>query len=976
MATGDRAGAVIDRLTSLLANSDAYVRCAAAEALGNIPLGDRAGAVIDKLTALLGDPEWKVPAAAAEALGKIPLGDRAGAVIDKFTSLLGDPEQNVRAAAAEALGKIPLGDRAGAVIDKFTSLLGDPEQNVRAAAAEALGKIPLGDRAGAVIEKLTPLLGDPGWAVRAAAAEALGKIPLGDRAGAVIDKFTSLLGDPEQNVRAAAAEALGKIPPGDRAGDEIEKLTPLLRESKVIVIDKLTPLLADKDQDVASAAAEALGKITTTARASGVIDKVVSLLTEGDYNVRSAATEVLASLATGARAGAVMDKLVPMLGDSRDGVRSAAAQALAKMATGDGANSAIDKLTPLLAEKNERVRSAAAEALGNIPLGDRAVAVIDKLTPGLGDPEWKVRAAAAEALGKIPLGDRAGAVIDKFTSLLGDPEWEVRAAAAEALGKVPLGDRAGAVIDKLTPLLRDLEVQSAAAEALGKIPLGDRAGAVIDKLTPLLAEMNETARSAAEVALGNMPLGDRADAVIERLTPVFGGSRFHDHHFECWSLNEGCSSFREQIVVMKAISQIGPAGVGAEAAIVRFINSDREENADQWRATAHILTGADQKHEDSELLLAWIGRPHALPLATVADKPAAAHKVLELLTNRWAALSKEPRAREEAENAAMAAIEAACRTPAETSNFADLARASLAWLQDLPTEGPVRRCWTPAQRATVETLLADFKESHSTHERALEAHLKSEGLAPVGLWLSGSLALWTLFWAAFLVAFPWSRTVQAIFFWNPRARQFFSAGFVPLLLLILPPLRRRLLEPFRDDLVAQARLEELPKLGYFADGRARMNGGEPAPLSQLRSHLGGVVVLQADSGFGKTSFLREIAARSKRPVAFLHARDCADGVDVAISRIIHDVQETGFVRSLIYTRALTVIVDGLNEVSADTREKVGGFARDMSKGDVIVATQPIEWRLPLNSREVELLPLNRSEATAFLQCRPVGEDAN
>ena len=38
--------------------------------------------------------------------------------------------------------------------------------------------------------------------------------------------------------------------------------------------------------------------------------------------------------------------------------------------------------------------------------------------------------------------------------------------------------------------------------------------------------------------------------------------------------------------------------------------------------------------------------------------------------------------------------------------------------------------------------------------------------------------------------------------------------------------------------------------------------------------------------------------------------------------------ETGFVHSLVHTRALTVIVDGLNEVSADTREKIGGFAQD------------------------------------------------
>jgi hypothetical protein len=309
---------------------------------------------------------------------------------------------------------------------------------------------------------------------------------------------------------------------------------------------------------------------------------------------------------------------------------------------------------------------------------------------------------------------------------------------------------------------------------------------------------------------------------------------------------------------------------------------------------------------------------------------------------------------------------------AEVLSIAEFVRVSIAWLRDLPIEGPVHRCWTSDQKRTVEALLADFKKSHSTHAQALAAILRSEDIAPIGLWLSWSLVLWALFWTAFLVAFPWSRTIQAIFFWNPQARQFLSAGFVPLLLLVLPPLRRRLLAPFRDDLIAQARLDEFAELGYFADGRARLNDGDPVFLSQLRWALAGGVVLQADSGLGKTSLLREIAAKATQPVAFLHARDCADGVDVAISRIIHDVQETGFVRSLVHTRALQVIVDGLNEVEADTREKIRAFA--MSKGDVIVATQPIEWRLPANSRKVELLPLDRSEATAFLMSRPVGAD--
>jgi hypothetical protein len=52
---------------------------------------------------------------------------------------------------------------------------------------------------------------------------------------------------------------------------------------------------------------------------------------------------------------------------------------------------------------------------------------------------------------------------------------------------------------------------------------------------------------------------------------------------------------------------------------------------------------------------------------------------------------------------------------------------------------------------------------------------------------------------------------------------------------------------------------------------ARVNGGEPIRLPQLRSaHRGHRA--SGRSGLGKTTFLREIAAKATRPVAFLHAR--------------------------------------------------------------------------------------------------------
>ncbi len=939
-----RAGPVIDKLLPLLSDRDPAISAAAAQALGRIPIGERAGPVIDKLTPLLGDQNNVVKGAAVQALGQIATGGRAGPVIDKLLPLLGDQDPSIVYAAAQALGQIATGERGGPAIDKLLPLLDDPNSSIRGAAIQALGQIATGGRAGPVIDKLLPLLRDQDASSSAAAAQALGQIATAEHVGAVIDRLLPLLGDRASSVSAAAAQALGQIATGNRAGP---------------VINKLQPLLSGQDNIVKGAAAQVLGRIATGGRADPVIDKLLPLLSDQDPSIVYAAAQALGQIATGARARPVTDSLLPLLDNPNSSIRGAAIEALSQIATGERAGPVIDKLLPLLSGQDPSIVYAAAQALGQIATGERARHVTDSLLPLLDNPNSSVKGAAARALGQIATGERARPAIDKLVPLLGDRDPDISAAAARALGQIATGERAGPVIDMLLPLLsdRDTSIVRAAAQALGQIAKSERAGPAIDKLVPLLHNTNSTVRGAAALALGQIATGNRAGPVIDELLPLLGNPN---------------STVRG--AVAEALGRIGPGGLSAALTAVRLINSREDEVAGVLRAAAHVATGADDKKDGSELLFAWLGRPDALPLDSVGNNPAEAHRVLQLLTDNWAALSSSQRTRVEAENAAMAAIEAACQVPTETSSLAEFVRSSIAWLRDLPIEGPFHRCWTSDQRRTVEALLAHLKKSHSTHAQALAAHLRSENIAPISLWLTWSLVLWTLFWIAFLVAFPWSRTIQAIFFWNPRARQFFSAGFVPLVLLILPPLRRRLLAPFRDDLVAQARLEDFAELAYFADSRAQVDDGEVVRLSQLQSDLSGVVVLQADSGLGKTSFLREIAGKATRPVAFLHARDCADGVDVAISRIIHDVQEAGFVRSLVHTRTLQVIVDGLNEVEADTREKIRAFARDMSKGDVIVATQPIEWRPPANSRKVEILPLDRSEATAFLMSRPVGAD--
>lgn len=521
------------------------------------------------------------------------------------------------------------------------------------------------------------------------------------------------------------------------------------------------------------------------------------------------------------------------------------------------------------------------------------------------------------------------------------PEWMVNGLDA-------------AVRDPYPGMVRAMLACCLNEDLLRRVPAGDRASIILDKLLPLLADSNPDVRGAAASALGQIPLGDRAGAVLDKL--------LH-------SIMPGRLKWTE---VWPVFARYGPGGIETALAALKLIHERELDATGELRAIAHLATGDDAKNEQTELVLAWLGRSAQPPLDAVLNNPSAAHNVLVLLANHWATIKQTPGLRDEAEARVMDIIYAACRGPMDADTPIRGLTGAFAWLRRLPLEGPVQRCWAAEQKRTVENLLAEFKAVHSSHEKALADHLAQESVSPISQWLTWTILGWTVFWATFLIAFPFSRTVQAVFFWNPKVRGLLSLWFVPLILFVLPPLRRRLLAPFRDDLLAAARLGELNQLGFFGQTRARLNGGSPRIVEETLPGLHGTVLIRGDAGLGKTSALRWYAANASRPVAFLSARDCASGVYTAIARLIRDVQETGFVRSMVHAGALVVIVDGLNEVSADTREKISSFARDMSKGDVLIATQPIEWEPPPNARILDLMPFDRAESEHFLLSRPVG----
>lgn len=270
---------------------------------------------------------------------------------------------------------------------------------------------------------------------------------------------------------------------------------------------------------------------------------------------------------------------------------------------------------------------------------------------------------------------------------------------------------------------------------------------------------------------------------------------------------------------------------------------------------------------------------------------------------------------------------------------------------------------------SLETADLTSTDSYKDIERYKQLVDSRQRALVTGTWFArfgGVVVIHGVFWLALIFAYPRSPMVQTAFFWNPRIRKILGFPYVTAALKWSPYFRRILFIPFQEALRSDAYLDLFNPHTYFADLAVKAEGWqESQPINQVVPQLKKQIVLQGESGSGKSVFLRHLLQQSSRIAVYLPAQKCDQGVIAAIQAKLHgQAQDAAFLRDLIYSGTIDIYIDGLNEVTPDTRASIKEFVEENFKGNIILTTQPLEWKPP--GKVYNLQPLTMEQIGTFL----------
>ncbi|NEQ70224.1 MAG: HEAT repeat domain-containing protein [Symploca sp. SIO2D2] len=743
--------------------------------------------------------------------------------------------------------------------------------------------------------------------VRSSAGVALGN--LGEAAKPYIPDIANILKDQQvdSNIRGGAAVALGNL--GEAAKPYIPDIANLLKDQQV-------------DTRVRSSAASALGNLGEAAQP--YIPDILNFLKDQqvDLDILSSAASALGNL--GKAAQPYIPDILNFLKDQRmdSYIRSRAASALGNL--GEAAQPYIPDILNFLKDQrmDSDIRGSAASVLGN--LGKAAQPYIPDILNFLKDQQVDsdIRGSAASVLGN--LGKAAQPYIPDILNFLKEQQVDlyIRRSAASALGN--LGEAAQPYIPDILNFLKeqqvDLDIRGSAASALGN--LGKAAQPYIPDILNFLKDeqVDFDIRGHVAFALGN--LGEAVKPYISDILNILKDEQVD-------------SNVRRDATV--ALGKIRKPELNEVVVVLDPIYKPNQDDFEQWRFLTYFLGGGT---DEVKILLKWMGNPPQEAIAAQSQlKYKEAKKTLEVFRDAWIGTQGLQRLQ------------------------IDLANQIAKVTSRVP--------WKSQDITLLQTHYNNLKQAKYHQADTVKSAINKLEFWQWLLKARNTIIIHITFWLALIFAYPKFPQVQAIFFWNPWVRKILGVGYVGFLLTWIPYLRRKLFEPFKPSLQADAGLDTFQHLAYFPQSQVKIPGsGDIKPITAALPSIQGQIVLEGDSGWGKSMFLRHLVANSQQIIVYLPAQKCSQGVIEAIQAKLHgQAQDAAFLKNLIYSGAIDICIDGLNEITADTRAKITHFVERYFRGNIIMTTQPLEWTPPSTAKTYYLQPLEPQQIQEFLISR-------
>ena len=942
---------ILQEIVLLLKDSDSDVRSSAVYALEQKK--DLSDAILKQMVLLLKDPMSEIRSSAVSALGKLE--GLSDAYLQQMALLLKDSVSYVRSSAASALGKQE--GLSDTYLQQITLLLKDSDSDVRSSAADALGKLEgLSDT---TLKQIAVLLKDSDSNVRSSAADALGQqkgLP-----DAYMKQITLLLNDSDSDVRSSAVYALGQQ-----------------KGLSDAYLKQIVVLLKDLHSDVSRSAAEALGKqeglsgailkqivamlnapylVTRVLSASALIQQeglsdaymkqILAMFKDSNWEVRIPISIALNNHED--LSDAILKQIIPMFKDSDRGVRRDAAYTMSKRK--GLSDITLKQMVPLLKDSDRDVRSSAVAILTNqedlsdailkqiiamfkdsdsearrfaaSALGQQeglSNTYLKQIALLLKDSDRYVRSSAAEALGQQE--DLSDTILKEIALLLKDSDRDVRSSAADALAQQE--DLSDTILKQIAFLLddSDSDVRSSAADALGKQEgLSD---AYLKEIALLLKDSDSEVRRSAASALGQQK--GLSDAYLKEIALLLKDSD-RDVRHSAWRASY---KFCSDSLVYWSFSYV------AEFALRK--NEDKfEENAYEYRVPLYELSGGS----DSIIyLLKWLCRPlpGKFPKELSIEE---ARETLDLILGLEVNPDSLPLFSEEM-GLAMPELIKSVEGQWEDHDMQNL-KIALAFIEETnPKNAPyIQGIITSLQRKNWFFRIAFF----------LSIHL--------------------LVWVTLFLIYPYSPWIQEHFFWDSAVRKWGGLGYVNELIILIPFLRRWLFAPYRESLIGEVYTGSWQEVEYYPESLVYGEKEKKIfPVAKALQPLQGQKILEGESGLGKSMFLKNFAVKSNQAVVYLPATSCTKGL---IPPILHKVSvatnDQPFLKRLVYSGAIDILIDGLNEISADGRSRIKVEIEQSIKGNILLTTQPMEWEPPVSASKYILKPLAEKQVEQFLLSR-------